>query len=74
MDKSTCTWKKVNGRYICQATKCPHWLKGGGCKLGKASVTCDNNECKWNLGIGINKCSSMDLHLDADGRCLGVEK
>jgi hypothetical protein len=45
--------------------------------MGKASVTCDNNDCKWNKKIddyGIYVCQSMDVHLDADGRCLGIEE
>ena len=64
----SCTWEKKNGRYVCMAKHCPHWLKGGGCKLGKVGLTCDNEECHWNID---HRCQSMDVHLDADGKCLG---
>ena len=68
------TWAKDRGRWVCQAKECQHFLEGGGCKLGKVSVTCDNNECIYNreLAPGIYGCVSMDIHLDADGKCLGV--
>lgn len=62
-----CTWKKEGGRWICQAKKCPHWTEDG-CKLGKVSLTCDNGDCRWNFD---GHCRSMDVHLDADGKCLG---
>lgn len=70
-----CTWKKIDGRWICQAKECLHWLEGGGCVLGKVSVTCDNNDCKWNQELfpGLYGCKSMDVHLDGDGKCLGFE-
>lgn len=70
-----CTWENVEGRWVCQAKQCTHWLEGGGCGLGKVSATCDNNGCKWNkeLAPGIYGCKSMDIHLDADGKCLGFE-
>jgi len=71
---SSCTWEKVDGRYVCQAKHCPHWSSDG-CLLGKVSLTCDNNECKWNR-VGdnfVSRCGSMDVHLDADGKCLGAE-
>lgn len=64
----SCTWEKKGGRYICNAVHCPHHLKNGGCELGKVGLTCDNEECKWNKD---HHCLSMDVHLDADGKCLG---
>lgn len=69
---SECTWKKVDGRWLCQAKQCTHWNEGK-CKIGKVSLTCDNNDCKWNSEIapGIFVCQTMDVHLDADGKCLG---
>lgn len=74
----TCTWKKVDGRYICMAKHCPHWQEGGGCELGKVSLSCDNADCKWNLGrYELNvagRCKCMDVHLDADGKCMGFER
>ncbi len=70
----TCTWEKKDGRYICQAKHCPHWSKEG-CKIGKVSLTCDNDECKWNSArLKLNTeghCGCMNVHLDADGKCLG---
>jgi len=71
-----CTWEKINGRWICQAKQCTHWLEGGGCKLGKISLTCDNNDCGLNkeFAPGIYGCQGMDVHLDADGKCLGFKK
>lgn len=65
-----CTWEKREGRYICMAKHCPHWMKGGRCKIGKVTLTCDNGECKWNKE---HFCISMDVHLDADGKCLGYK-
>jgi len=72
---SKCTWVKQDGRWCCQATMCVHYGKGGTCKLGKVSLTCDNNDCKHNksLAPGVYGCQSMDIHLNADGKCLGVE-
>lgn len=51
---------------------CIHYGKGGTCKLGKVSLTCDNNDCKHNksLAPGVYGCQSMDIHLNADGKCL----
>jgi hypothetical protein len=71
-----CTWKKVDGRWQCQAKQCTHWLEGGKCGIGKVSLTCDNNDCKWNdtIGHGIYVCQTMDVHLDAEGKCLGFEE
>ena len=72
-----CTWDKVDGRYTCQAKHCLNHLSGGGCKLGKVSLTCDNGECKFNRKVddfGIYTCSNMDVHLDADGKCLGFKE
>jgi hypothetical protein len=70
-----CTWKKIDGRYSCQAVKCPHWLEGGRCSIGKVTLSCDNNDCKWNEQIEgrFFICSCMDVHLDADGKCLGLK-
>lgn len=70
-----CSWEKIEGRWVCQAKQCLHWLKGGGCALGKISLTCDNSDCKWNKELvpGVYGCPSMDIHLDADGKCLGFE-
>ena len=62
------TWEKRRGRYVCVAKHCPHRQENGGCKLGKVSLSCDNEECPWNKD---GHCLSMDVHLDADGRCLG---
>jgi len=76
MKQAECTWEKIDGRYVCQAKQCCQWMEGGACKLGKVSVTCDNNDCKWNKKIdeyGIYVCQGMDIHLDADGKCLGME-
>lgn len=66
-----CTWEKKDGRLICQAKHCHHWREDG-CELGKVSLTCDRGDCKWNKNTG--RCFCMDVHLDADGRCLGYEK
>jgi len=63
----TCDYVKQDGRWICQATQCNHWTKEG-CELGKVSLTCDDDDCQWNEG---GHCKSMDVHLDADGKCLG---
>lgn len=62
-----CTWEKKDGRYVCQAVMCAHWSEHG-CKLGKVSLSCDNDECAWNRD---HRCGCMDVHLDADGKCLG---
>jgi len=64
-----CTWKNIDGRWVCQAKHCPHWSPDG-CKLGKVSLTCDDNDCRWNKE---GHCGCMDVHLDADGKCLGKE-
>lgn len=70
-----CTWEKIDGRYVCMAKECVHWLAGGGCKLGKISHTCDNMECKFNRSVnpGIYCCMNMDIHLDANGTCMGIK-
>jgi len=69
-----CTWKKVDGRWLCQAEQCTHW-DAGKCKIGKVSLSCDNNDCKWNVVLvpGIYGCLTMDIHLDADGKCIGFD-
>ena len=73
----SCTWEKKDGRYICMAEHCPHWKEGGGCKLMKVSLSCDNEDCVFNICIAerspANACRCMDVHLDADGKCLGVQ-
>lgn len=61
---------EVDGRFVCQAKHCPHRVEGGGCKLGKVSLACDKTYCRWNKE---GHCQCMDVHLDADGRCLGYE-
>ena len=73
MSDGNCTWEKVNGRWRCKAEQCAHWSPGGICKIGKVSLSCDNSDCVWNteLSPGHYGCHSMDVHLDADGRCLG---
>ncbi len=71
------TWEQYEGRWICQAKECLQYLTGGGCKLGKVSLTCDNNKCVWNKKVdryGIYVCSCMDIHLDAEGKCLGFSE
>ena len=83
-DKEDCScenrskiWGQNDGRWRCQAKECQQYLDGGGCRLGKISLTCDNNNCKWNKkvdGYGIYVCSCMDVHLDANGKCYGFEE
>lgn len=65
---SACTWEKRDGRYVCMAKKCPHWDTGN-CLIGKVTLSCDNEECRWWRD---HRCACMDVHLDADGKCLGV--
>jgi len=60
---------EIDGRYVCQAKKCPHRVKDGGCKLGKVSLACSNIACNWNKA---GRCISMDVILDANGRCQGA--
>ncbi len=69
------TWEKLEGRYFCIAEKCEHWSPQG-CLLRKVSLTCDNMECKYNVSpiAGIYQCRCMDVHLDADGKCLGIKE
>ncbi len=64
--------QKIDGKWVCHAKNCPHRRPDGGCLLGKASVSCDNNNCSWNIELapGIYGCRAMDVHLDADGRCM----
>lgn len=66
---SNCTWEKKDGRYICMAKHCPHW-DNGNCLIGKVTLSCDNEECHWNRN---HCCGCMDVHLDADGKCLGFQ-
>ena len=70
---------QIDGRWVCQAEHCPHRIIGKGCygcKLGKVSLSCDKTDCRWNVEVpgSDNRCLCMDVHLDADGRCLGYEK
>lgn len=67
-----CTWKKEGGRYICMAKHCPHWSEGN-CLIGKVTLSCDNEDCDWN-SKGNHRCKVMDVHLDADGKCLGIRE
>ena len=71
-----CTWVKKDGRYQCMAKNCPHWRENGICELGKVTLTCDNNECKWNehAGSGVYHCIAMEVHLDGDGKCLHIKE
>lgn len=69
---------KIDGRWICQAKRCPHRITGEGCygcKLGKVSLSCENTGCGWNVEVspGDHRCMCMDVHLDADGKCLGEQ-
>lgn len=69
---------KIDGRWVCQAKNCPHRITGKGCygcKLGKVSLSCGNTGCRWNLEVapGDYRCKSMDVHLNANGKCLGAE-
>ena len=50
------------------AKHCPHWSEGN-CLIGKVTLSCDNEECRWWRD---HRCACMDVHLDADGKCLGV--
>lgn len=68
----SCSWRKEDGHWICQARECHHWTEDG-CELGKVSLSCDNSECRWHVEPG-NRCMCMDVHLDADGKCLASEK
>ncbi len=68
------SYDKINGKYICKSKGCSHYSEEEGCTLGKVSITCDNNDCRFNKQIsslGVYTCSCMDVHLDADGKCLG---
>ena len=66
---------KELGRYFCENKHCGWWSEEG-CKLRKVGLTCDNGECKFNVSPipGIYQCGCMDVHLDADGKCLGFKK
>lgn len=66
-----CEAEKVDGKWVCQAKKCPHRREGGGCSLGKVSLSCDNDDCRFNVE---GHCLNMNVHLDADGKCLGERK
>lgn len=67
-----CTWEEVDGRWVCQATHCPHWSKDG-CKLGKVTLVCDSWDCRWNDG-NFGRCKTMAVHLDANGKCMRFER
>ena len=71
MGKSKITWKKCNGHYFCEAKECKQWTPNG-CLLRKVGLTCDNRECNLNVSPipGVYQCGCMDIHLDADGRCI----
>ena len=73
--KQKITWKKHDGHYFCEAKECKQWGPNG-CKLRKVSLTCDNGECKFNVSPmpGVYQCGCMDVHLDADGKCLSMRK
>lgn len=68
----SCTWEKHGGRYICMAKHCPHWDEGN-CLIGKVTLSCDSEDCIWNSPNN-HHCKCMDVHLDADGRCLGFRQ
>jgi hypothetical protein len=65
--------RKEFGKYFCENTKCEKWTKDG-CLLRKVGLTCDNMECKFNVSPipGVYQCGCMDVHLDADGKCMSV--
>jgi hypothetical protein len=67
--------KKAFGRYFCENIHCKKWTPKG-CLLRKVGLTCDNNSCYFNVSpmAGIYQCGCMDVHLDADGKCLGVKE
>jgi len=62
---------KVDGQWVCQAKHCPHRVEGGGCKLGKVGLRCDNTQCSWNITIkpGVHRCRCMEVYLDENGKC-----
>lgn len=66
---------QLDGHWVCQAKRCPHRIASGGCKLGKVSLSCKNTDCWWNIEVAIGdyRCRCMDIHLDTDGKCLGVK-
>lgn len=62
-----CTWEKDSeGRYICMAKRCHHWLGPGKCALGKVSLNCLAVNCQNNEN---GRCKFMDASLGEDGRC-----
>lgn len=69
---SACTWEEREGKWICLAKECIHWAKNG-CKLGKVSLSCDNTDCKWHSKT-LSCCVCMDVHLDANGKCMSVQE
>jgi len=66
--------KKIEGRYFCENTHCKKWSPNG-CLLRKVGLTCDNGECRFNVSPirGVYQCGCMDVHLDADGKCMGFK-
>jgi hypothetical protein len=68
-------WRKEFGRYFCEAKECDKWTSDG-CLLRKVSLTCDNMECMFNVSpiLGTYQCGCMDVHLDADGKCMGFKQ
>jgi hypothetical protein len=68
---SECTWVEIDGRFICQAKECTHWTPEG-CELGKVSLTCNKNDCRWHTGQ-TNHCKCMHVTLGTDARCMNFE-
>lgn len=68
-------YRKELGRYFCENEQCSKWTAKG-CLLKKVGLTCDNGECQFNVSPipGVYQCGCMDVHLDADGKCLSCIK
>jgi hypothetical protein len=66
------SFRKEFGKYFCENEQCAKWTPDG-CLLRKVGLTCDNGECKFNVSPipGVYQCGAMDVHLDADGKCVG---
>ena len=66
--------RKEDGKYFCENNHCSKWTIDG-CLLRKVGLTCDNSECKYNVSPipGVYQCGCMDVHLDADGKCMGYK-
>lgn len=67
--------RKEFGKYFCENTHCTKWTKDG-CLLRKVGLTCDNGECWFNISPipGVYQCGCMDVHLDANGKCMGFKQ